>query len=284
MKAWLPPLALLALVPFVQHGVDARRSAYQGQEQILYLASGEQMRRMVPGLENVLADIYWLRTVQYFGGQRAFATEKKFELVEPLIEITTALDPRFQLAYRYGAVFLAEPPPSGAGRPQAAVALLKRGVERNPESWRLRQDLGFFHFFFLRDGQEAARVLLEAADLPGAPMWLRTSAADFLRRGGERDAARRVWRHLYEESEGLMRENALFNLRRLDALDARDAVQQGVDEFRQRTGRPAADLAEVERAGLLRVPVNDPGGTPFAYDPEKGTVSIARKSMFWRAS
>ena len=250
---------------------------------MLYLWSGQQVRRMSPGLENVLADIYWLRTVQYFGGQRAFAGGKRFDLLEPLIEITTTLDPRFELAYRYGAVFLAEPPPAGAGQPQAAVRLLERGARAMPESWRVRQDLGFFQYFFLKDSQEAARVLLEAVELPGAPIWFRTAAADFLRRGGERETSRSVWAHLYEQTEGQMRENALFNLRRLDALDAQDALQKAVDEFKARSGRYPSALAELSEAFRQKAPA-DPSGTPFAYDGVTGKVAIAKGSYFWRAS
>jgi hypothetical protein len=282
VKQGLGLVLLLALVPFLQRGVDARRAESQAREDILYLWSGQQVRRLSPGLENVLADIYWLRTVQYFGGQRAFATEQRFDLLEPLIEITTTLDPRFELAYRYGAVFLAEPAPAGAGQPQAAIRLLRRGAEALPQSWRLRQDLGFFMFFFTRDAQEASRVLLDAAELPGAPIWLRSSAADFLRRGGERETSRRVWAHLAEQTEGQMRENALFNLGRLDALDLRDAVQKTVEDFKTRFGRYPTSLSELSAALPSKPAFKDQSGTPFAYDPETGTVAFERKSFFWR--
>jgi hypothetical protein len=280
----LAGLALAASVPLIQNGIDARRGRFQAQEEILYVWSGQHVRRLSPGLENLLADIYWLRTVQYFGGQRVFATDKRFDLLLPLIDITTTLDPRFELAYRYGAVFLAEPHPNGAGRPDVAIDLLQRGAAANPGSWRLRQDRGFFEFFFLHDAQAAARTLEDAARIPGAPAWLHSSAADFLAKGGERETSRRVWKRLYEQSDGVMRENALFNLNRLDALDAVDAHQAAVDEFRRRTGRLPDTLAELRAAGLLRAPLVDPGRVPFAYDREKGMVSIARSSYLWRPS
>ena len=283
MKRWLAPLALAALVPFIQVRIDTRLSDLHSRSDLLYLWTGEHVRRLSPGLEDLMADIYWLRTVQYFGSQRAFAVEKNFELLQPLIDITTTLDPRFELAYRYGAVFLAEEHPNGAGQPRAAIKLLERGARANPASWRIQQDIGFFHYFFLNDPQEAARILVEASKMPGAPVWLRSSAADFLQTGGERDTARRVWQHLYEESEGRMRDNALFNLRRLDALDAIDAHQQALEEFRRRNARLPESLTEPGMSALLRAPLRDPVGVPFAYDREKGTVSIARSSSMWRA-
>jgi hypothetical protein len=279
---WLAALALAALVPFLQNDIDVRRDHMNAQSETLYFWSGEHVRRLSPGLEGVMADVYWLRTVQYFGSQKAFAVETRFDLLEPLIDITTKLDPRFELAYRYGAVFLAEPYPNGAGRPEAAVRLLEEGARANPSSWRIRQDIGFFLFFFLHDARKAAEVLQDASRLPGAPYWLQSSAADFLQKGGERDTARRVWQHLYEQSDGQMKSNALFNLQHLAALDAFDLHHAAVEEFRRRQGRLPASLGEVAAAGLARAPLRDPADVPFEYDRQTGTASIARSSPLWR--
>ena len=278
----LAALVLAAAVPFLQAAIDARRGRFRAQEDFLYVWTGDHVRSLSPGLENVLADIYWLRTVQYFGGQRAFAVDKRYDLLSPLIDITTTLDPRFLLAYRYGAIFLAEPYPGGAGQPEAAIELLRRGARANPQSWELRQDEGFFQFFFLHDAQEAARVLEQASTIPGAPYWLRTAAADFLQQKGEREISRQLWKRLFEQGDGIMRDNAAFNLQRLDALDAVEAAQASVDEFKRRAGRLPSSLEEVRAAGLVRGPLADPGRVPFEYDQQKGTVGIARRSYLWR--
>ena len=101
-----------------QARIDRLAGAFRAQDEVLYLWSGEHVKRLVPGFESLAADVYWLRTVQYYGGQRRFATDKPFDLLRPLIDITTTLDPRLEIAYRYGAIFLSEPPPTGAGRPR----------------------------------------------------------------------------------------------------------------------------------------------------------------------
>ncbi|HET8646727.1 MAG TPA: hypothetical protein VFO85_14630, partial [Vicinamibacteria bacterium] len=43
-----------------------------GGKDVLYLWSGRHVKRMFPGFEHLAADIYWIRTVQYFGGKHAF--------------------------------------------------------------------------------------------------------------------------------------------------------------------------------------------------------------------
>ena len=218
-------LVAAAAVPWVQARVDRALGDLRAQNEVLYLWKGSQVKRLVPGFEHLAADIYWLRTVQYFGGERIFATDKKFDLLYPLIEITTTLDPRMEIAYRYGAMFLAEPFPIGAGRPDLGVAVLERGRRRTiPASWRLRQELGFFHFVYRQRRDSARReILVEASQIPGAAFWLKNLAAELLGKGGERSIARRMWQEMFEQSEGAIKENARVHLLTLDALDAVDA-------------------------------------------------------------
>lgn len=282
--ARLSALACAALIPFLQMRIDRSQGSFRSAEEILYLWSGDDVRRLFPGLELVMADVYWLRTVQYFGGQKAFSTEKRFDLLEPLINITVTLDSRFEIAYRYGATFLSEPWPVGAGRPEAGVRLLERGAAANPRSWLIQQNLGFFIYFYLQDSQRAARVLLDAARLPGAPSWLETMAADFLARGGDRETARKLWRRMYDQSEeGQLRKNAGQHLEYMDAEDIVDKLDEKIAQFRARQGRNPGSLAEVVQAGLLPAVPLDPAGVPLVYDASSGHVSLSKQSRLWRA-
>src|SRR6266568_4169891 len=61
-------------------------------------------------------------------------------LLYPLLDLTTSLDPNFMVAYRFGAIFLSEPDPGGAGRPELAIALLEKGVKTNPDKWEYYHD------------------------------------------------------------------------------------------------------------------------------------------------
>ncbi len=286
MRRWLSAaaaLALLALASRAQGRIDGILGASRAQKEILYLWSGEQVRRLFPGFENLAADIYWLRTVQYFGGQRLFAGGKRFDLLRPLTEITTTLDPKLEIAYRYGATFLCEEPPVGAGEPRAGVALLEKGVRNLPHSWLLWQNLGYFDFLFLHDPARAASVLDHAASLPGAPFWLGSLGADLLAQGGDRATARRMWQRLAEHSEeGVLQDNARLRLQIYDSLDVADRLAALVAAFEKRTGRRPTSLAVLKQAGLWTGPLTDGAGVPFAYDVLSGRVTIARGSPLWR--
>jgi hypothetical protein len=276
-------VALAPLVPWTQSRIDRFLGGFRAQEEVLYLWSGEQVKRLFPGFEGIAADIYWLRTVQYYGGERLFARDKRFDLLRPLIEITTTLDPRLEIAYRYGAVFLSETPPVGAGRPRQGIEVLEKGARNLPASWRLRQDLGFFHFLFLHDAARAAEVLGRAAEIPGAAFWLRTLAADLLARGGDRASARRMWQQMYDQAEeDIIRENARLRLQVYDALDLADRLTEAVERVEKLTGRRVERLEELWGAGAWRGPLTDPAGVRFGYDASRGRVEVSRESPLWR--
>ena len=274
-------LVLVPLVALAQLDVDRRFGSYRAQQEALYLSSGDELKQLAPTFEDIAADLYWLRTVQYYGGVRAFNTGGRFELLWPLIDITTTLDPRLEIAYRYGAIFLSEPWPIGAGEPARGVQILEKGIRLNPRSWRLRWDLGNLWHFFIKDDHRAAQVLVEASKVPGAPYWLESLAGAMLLKS-DREVSREIWKHQYEMAEGAIKENALYHLQQLDVLDLRDALKKVADDFSKRNDRFPGSWDELIRAGALRGVPSDPTGVPMDYDPATGMASVSRKSRLWR--
>ena len=89
------------------------------------------------------ADIYWIRAIQHYGRDRKPSQPTdRFELLQPLLDLTTTLDPHFNIAYRFGAIFLSLEPPNGPGRPDQAIALLEKGLANNPTRWQYAYDIG----------------------------------------------------------------------------------------------------------------------------------------------
>jgi hypothetical protein len=109
--------------------VDRMRSGATLQE-VLYISSPAALKRLSLGYDGLVADIYWTRAVQYFGSKH-FAGSRHYDLLAPLLEITTALDPHLTVAYEFGANFLAPRPPNGAGQPQRAIELTEFGIRNN---------------------------------------------------------------------------------------------------------------------------------------------------------
>lgn len=247
---------------------------------MLYVESPTAMRRIVLGYDALAADIYWIRAIQHFGGSRRQTSDaRKYHLLAPLLDLTTGLDPLFNIAYRFGAIFLSEAPPGGPGQPDQAIRLLQRGLEARPDNWRYMQDIGFVHYWWRRDYQAAAEWFNRAADVPGAPWWLRSVAASTLAQGGDRRASRQLWQTLAESADNdWLRRDASRRLQQLDALDARDMLQQVVRKYIAAGAQKPYSWDGLVRAGRLRGIPRDPTGAPFYLGPWSGDVDVDDES------
>jgi tetratricopeptide (TPR) repeat protein len=246
------------------------------ENQLLYVSSGNGIEKAALSYGVLLADLYWVRALQHFGRERLGQGEKRYDLLYPLLDLTTTLDPRFIVAYRFGAIFLAEPRPGGAGRPDLAIELLKKGVRATPDKWDYYHDIGFVYYWNLHDYRNAAEWFNRGGDLPGAPWWLRTYAAVMLTRGGDRQASRFMWEQLGETTDNdWLRQTAQLRLMQLDALDQIDDLRRVAAEFVRRTGNQPQSWEQLAGAGLLSgVPV-DPTGTPYVLDHATGHISVS---------
>jgi hypothetical protein len=260
----------------------------------LYLQSGQAVRRMAGAYTPLAADLYWIRTIQYYGGTKhrlsaasgplqgvpaaLAAVGDDYSLLHPLLDITTTLDPRFNIAYRFGAIFLAEPYPGGSGRPDLAIALLEKGLRERPDKWEYMEDIAFVHYWYRHDYLAASQWFQKAADVAGAPWWLRSMAATTRAKGGDRASSRLMWETIRQTTEvEFLRQDAERKLAQLRALDDIEALQRVVDAVQARTGQPPSDWAALVQARALRgIPV-DPAGA--AYDlTSDGRVALSSSS------
>ena len=245
---------------------------------LLYVRSPEVMKRFALSYESLLADIYWVRAVQYYGSMKLSSDpDKQYDLLYPLLDLTTSLDARFSVAYYFGSIFLAEPPPGGPGRPDLAIALLEKGLRAQPQKWELAQAIGFVHYWSRQDYEAAAGWFARAAEFPNAPTWMASLAAVTLAEGGRLESSRLIWQRIAQDSEDeWFRAEAGRRLRQLDAMDQLDALQQAVSAFEQRAGRPASGWDDLRAAGYLTGTPADPAGTPYRL--ESGVVGLGSAS------
>jgi hypothetical protein len=263
----------------------------------LYVTSGAAVRRLTGGYNALAADVYWVRAIQYYGGTKrrlaanplapepppmsAAVDSGEYRQLYPLLDITTSLDPRFNIAYRFGAVFLAEPYPGGPGRPDLAINLLEKGLRERQDKWEYMEDIGFVHYWYLHDYRSAAHWFDKASRVPGAPWWLKSLAATTLIQGGDRQTSRTMWEAIRQSAEiEWLRTDAERRLAQLRALDDIDALQAAVDRFVAQSGTMPDTWVPVARANRWQgVPV-DPAGIPYEIAPG-GSVQLSRRSPLW---
>jgi tetratricopeptide (TPR) repeat protein len=262
----------LAASAVVLHRTDQLRPQATLDE-VLFLNSPKVIKRASLGYDGLMACIYWTRAVQYFGN-RHHNDAVSYNLLAPLLEITTHLDPHLLVAYEFGSSFLAPKPPFGAGQPKNAIELMDYGIQNNPDNWHLYYDLGFIYYTELKDYKKAAETFERGSTVPNAHPFLRIFAAQMAQHAGEYQTARMLWSAAYQTSQDqLIKQNAVEHLRALRVDEDVDHLQQAVTRFGERTGRLPASMAELLAAeGLSGIPV-DPDGHPYKLTPE-GLVEV----------
>jgi hypothetical protein len=294
-------LALIAALLMAAGRVQAARErnypVTEIEEETLTIRSAALVRRLSLAYSGLAADLYWIRAIQYYGG-----TTRKlqgnlpdpmppaslvadpavdFPLLYPLLDVTTTLDPRFNVAYRFGALFLADLYPTGPGRPDLAIALLAKGLRDRPDKWEYMQDIGFVHYWYRHDYAAAAEWFDKASRAPTAPWWLKSLAATTLAKGGDRGSSRQMWTAIRESADNdWLRRDAERRLAQLRALDEIDALQKRADAYAKRAGQPATSWATLVRAGAVPGMMADPSGTPYELTPD-GLVRLSSTSPLW---
>lgn len=272
---------LLAVLPLgfagiwqLQHGIDAQRASLSEERDDLLLRSGKLMRAMSLEYAPLMADIYWTRVVQYYGNKH-LRKQANLELLWPLLDITTTLDPNLLVAYRFGAVFLSQAPPGGAGRPDQAVELINRGIKANPEYWRLYQDLGFVYYFDLKDYKKASEAFQEGGKKPGAQIWMKVMAAKIAAEGESYSTSYFLWKDIYDTAtDPSMKKNALTHLELVQAKEDCKQIDLAADEYEKRNGRRPTGVAELVQAGLLLPKfLKDPEGYGYVFG-EQGKAEL----------
>ncbi|HEV7857422.1 MAG TPA: tetratricopeptide repeat protein [Pyrinomonadaceae bacterium] len=268
------------------------------EEEQLYV-TGATTRRLSLSFSGLVADWYWMRSLQYVGrklvrvednenlqGQKIELTENEFfnlKMLPALLDATTTLDPQFMVAYEYGAVMLPL-----IKKDDEAIALLKKGMAANPTSWKLAHHLGYI--YWQRGDYRAASETYDAgAKLPDAPPWLAALSARMLAQGGSRQLAREMYGRIYDQSDdNQVKEMAVRHIMQIDADDERDTIRRILSEYSaHHAGRCATSWKDVYaglRASRLKLDAAtsaplDPSETPYRLVKDGCDVDLDLQSQ-----
>lgn len=294
-------VAGLGLLYPLQRLIDNATPREAVSEETLYFASGGSIKKMSLGFDALAADIYWIRTVQYFGRKlvdsgkplsAAATKDLRMDLLAPLLDIVVTLDPHHLPAYRFGAMFLPERDLA------AAIALLEKGVAANPSEWRLYQDLAYIYWQAGNGStdaeqagyyERAAEWYEKGARVEGAPWWMNDLAGLMKIKGESREAARAVYSGYLNSDDENVRAQAITRLKQARSLDEMDAIDALLARYKLDVGTCPSDLRALSpklRAMNFSLDENltplDPDGFPYTYDRESCRVALAEDSTVAR--
>lgn len=272
--------------------VAAKPSLPESYEDEDLSLQGEKLKGYAFGFEGLIADWYWMRSLQYIGGKFVKASDRTISLDDlkplnprllyPLLDNATTLDPNFLTVYYYGAIVLP------AIDPKEAIAIAEKGIRNNPSEWRLYHYLGFIHWR-LGEYSKAAEVYEKGSRIEGAPPFMTLMVAKLKSDAGSRDTAREIYRQVYEQArDSQSKRNAELRLLQLDSLDERDAIGEAISEFREANGRcpsgwrellPILSRKEIPGDRDFRIDkegrVVDPTDAPYLLTSEGGECAVA---------
>lgn len=257
--------AIFGLSGFLEKAKPPLPAGYADRDLAL---EGGRLKGFALGFEGLLADWYWMQSLQYIGGKIVANADKNVRvddlqalnprLLYPYLDAAATLDPRFVQIYAYGATVLP------AINAQLAIRLAEKGVENNPDNWRLYHHLGYI-YWKLEQFDKAAAVYDAGAEKPGAPDWMKLMSAKVRSDGGGRETARLIYRQMFDEAgEPQTREAAGLRLLQLDALDEQDAIRAALRTFKEKTGRCPNAWREI--SAFLRQSKTSTG-RPLRFDP-----------------
>jgi hypothetical protein len=252
----------------LQKRVDTERTALRLESDELTLRSPAVLKKLSLEYAPLMGAIYWTRVVQYFGAKH-HAGDQNLDQLWPLLDITTSLDSNLLVAYRFGAMFLSDSPPRGAGDPDHAVELLQRGMKANPEYWKLYQDLGNVYYFDKRDYLKAAQAYEAGSKFPGTPPFMKAMAAKIAAEGGSLETSYALWLDIYQTSTNKeMRKNAEDHLRLVQAEMDIHEIDKIANAYEKGTKHRAMRISELVQAGLLPGQPRDPDGFAYVLDDQ----------------
>lgn len=223
----LPGLALL-LVVWAMHPLEKRLAAPVSPP-VPALAGGGGVLGVLGGFRAMVAGVFWLRSNLAWEQQDAAATRA-------LLELTVAADDRPLYFWLNGARMMAYDFPAWGDpdRPvvvrqrerenhvAAALRFLENGLVRRGREPELLIEMANIRLRALGDREGAARLLREAAALPGAPYYAARIHAELLIALGRPAEAlawlRQVWPALPADDPAARRDAVAQRIKELEAV------------------------------------------------------------------
>ena len=211
--------------------------------------AGSRLKGFVFGAEGLVADWYWMNSLQYIGNKISKVGLENLDLEDlrplnprllyPYLDNATDMDPRFIAPFSYGATIL---PAIDSAQ---AIALTEKGIANNPHEWRLYQYLGYI-YWRIGNYEKASEVYGKGSEIPGSPVFMRMMSARMKTEGGSREVAREMYRQILAEAEDeRSRENAELRLLQIDSLDERDVITAAISDYRAANNRCPAVWSEL---------------------------------------
>ncbi len=278
--------ALLAVVVLLAGTVVAERALQRVERQdplgreLLYLPSPEMLRLASLGNPGLVADFFYLWSIQYYS---KYQPHERFLYLDTVYDLITDLDPLYYDAYRVGTLIMELPTTDEATHKKAVVRLFEKALRHMPDNWEIAEAAAWDMYIRYRDKTEALRFLRSAAEIPGSPHRVKR----FLTKWSEDeeawsfDDAISYWAEVRDEAEtDYDRSVCEKQIYRLVASRDEEVLNPKLADWSARHGRCPESWDVIVKAGWLSGVPLDYFGQPYRILPESCSAMAINSVQF----
>ena len=235
---------------------------YHHSEPLEYLPLGPMVDVTTALLGPIGPDFIWLAAIQYYGEEKI--TGGTFEFLYDVFDVLTRVDFRFDHAYQFGSIVIAEE----GMNPARAIKILRRGCIKNPSSWIPPFYIGFINYVHLKEFAKAGKFFEWASRYPDAPESSYRLSALAFKKAEIRKGSLLAWSRLYEATDNQnLKEAALRNIKYLIVEEHLELLNLRVGEFEKDEGRNPYSIEELIPEYIKSIP-EEPFGGEYRYNAQ----------------
>ena len=271
-------ISLLAIVVLLAGTVVAERALQRvdradplGRD-LLYLPSAEMLELGSLGNEGLLADLFYLWSIQYYS---KYQPHEQFLYLETVYELITDLDPLYHDAYRVGGLIMQLPTTEEAMYKAAVIRLFDKALRNMPDNHEIAEAAGWDMYIRYGDKPEALRYFESAAAVPGSPHRIKRFLAAWSNdeEGWSFEDALSYWKEVRDEAKTdydlAVCEKQIY---RLFASRDEAALNSVLQNWKLRHGVCATSWRDIVEAGWLAEVPLDYFGHAYRILPETCTA------------
>ncbi|MEI7511065.1 MAG: hypothetical protein WCJ84_02825 [Candidatus Peregrinibacteria bacterium] len=258
---------ILASSAFLQHRLwDGQQNRNYSEDNIAgVVPKGEHLRPATIGFEMLVADVFWIKTVQYLGGNIGRERPAQYALVN----LVTDLDPKFERAYEMGTTFL-----EADGDFEHAKLLYSKYQKNLPDSWQAYYKAAYLYFYYLNDYDTAIwdyeQCMKKVGCLGGAERLLRVAQT----RSGKYQIALENWTKVMQDPKTSDEDYKLAKMRVEEAMELW-LLNSAAEEY-HKNGKQIAQLSD-----LLGFSFSAPSGKRLKVDQNMITSPFENNPYQW---
>jgi hypothetical protein len=269
------PVAAAAALALATAGVASRLPIPEERPyDVGVVPPASAVRWLSLGHPTLLANLFYLRAVQYIGEPRADA--RGWERLYPVVDLVTELDPGHGYAYQVAGTIL-----GSYDRVAESNAILEKGMRNCPSRYILPFLRAFNAFYYDGDYAQAGHFVEIAARTPGAPERLRQNVVAMYVKGDRTDAALAFLEQARAAAQDDETRRAIDAQVRQAVLERDAAVlDRAMAQYEVRHGMRPLLLAALVADGLVERIPEDPFGGVYVIGPDGRVRSNVQPARF----